>query len=220
MLSQDELRAHFERRIGRVGRVLPDPRDAGRIGAVAVLRDFAPGTFVRSALAFARAADGDRAAAWYGNFTRTIFLAGDPRNLAERHPCAHLSPDGNVAWYGPGPLADHDALRRLLRPFRGPRGVAVPFAQEIPVADGDRAGSGSALLEVSAAGLAVEDYLINVNHLVAEAVLDGLLGGTGRLLIRHVPHEPDPPAGYDRIRVSPDPDVPGRYRAHACLSVG
>ncbi|MGP4029209.1 DUF6182 family protein [Actinomadura sp. 3N407] len=219
MLSQDDLRAHFEERIGRAGRALPDPRDAGRIGSVAVLRDFAPGTFVRSALAFARGTRGDRGAAWYGNFTRTIFLAGDPLNLAERHPCEHLSPDGNIAWYGPGPLAGYDALRRLLRPFQGPLGVAVPFAQQIPVAGGNAAGSGGALLEVSAAGLAVEDYLINVNHLVAEAVLDGLLCGTGRLLIRHVPHEPYRSAGYDRIRVTADPHVPGRFRAHARLSV-
>ncbi|MFD0690820.1 DUF6182 family protein [Actinomadura fibrosa] len=229
MLSQDELRARFEERVVRAGRMPPDPRDAGRVGAVAVLRDFSPGTFARSAVAFAREARGTRgmrgtrgdwAAAWYAGFTRTIFLAGDPRNLLERHPCRHLDPDGDIAWYGPGPLADHGALRRLLRPFQGPLGVAVPFVQEIPLDGGEAAGSGLALLEVSAAGLPVEDYLVNVNHLLAEAVLDGLLDGTGRLLIRHVAHEPDPPAGYDRIRVTADPRTPGRLRAHACLRVG
>lgn len=222
MSSEDVLRAHFEARVeraARAGRARPGRRAAGPVGAIAVLRDFTPETFVASAVAFARGTAGARAASWYEDFTRTIFLAGDPRNLAERHPCEHLSPDGTIAWFGPAPLADREPLRRLLRPFRGPLGVAVPFGQEMRIGDGDAPGRGSALLEVPAAGMSVEDYLIDVNHLIAEAVLDGLLSGTGRLLVRHLPDDPGASARHDRIRVTADPHSPGGLRARAYLTV-
>ncbi|WP_433325309.1 DUF6182 family protein [Spirillospora sp. CA-294931] len=207
--SQDVLRAHFEARVARAG-----SRPAGDYGAVAVLRDFDPATFAGAAAGFARATAGDRRAAWYGAFTRTIFLAGDPANLAERFPRRHLSPGGSVAWYGPGPLADLRTLRRLLRPFRGPLGVPVPFAHEIDLPGG---GHGRAVLSVLGAGMAVEDYLVDVNHLVAEAEFDGLLDGVGRLLVRHLPDATDPPARPDRLRVTADL---GQFRARAYLSVG
>nr|QEO73636.1 hypothetical protein [uncultured bacterium] len=115
-------------------------------------------------------------------------------------------------------MADYEGLRRLLRPFRGPLGVAVPFTQEISLGDGDVAGRG-ALLEVTATGMTVEDYLVNVNHLLAEATLDAVLTGTGRLLIRHLPRRPAPSAQYDRIRVTADPRSPGELCAQAFLSV-
>ncbi|GAA2637753.1 DUF6182 family protein [Actinomadura fulvescens] len=218
MPSQDVLRTQFEARIARVGQARPTPSTARHIGAIAVLRDFDAGAFVSSALAFARTLDQRQAAIWYGSFTRTIFLAGDPRNLTERHPCAYASPDGDVAWYGPGPLAEYASLRRLLRPWRGSRGVPVPFTQEISIAGQDAAGR--ARLDVPAMDLTVEDYLVNVNHLVVEAALDGLLAGVGRLVIRHLPAQPGRSGDHERIRVVRDPLSPQRLRAYAFLSVG
>ncbi|MET7329812.1 DUF6182 family protein [Nonomuraea sp. NPDC005650] len=212
--AQDLLREHFDARMARVRRVRP-PQSAHGVGAIAVLRAFDPVTFAGSAYAFARDLIEPRGALWYAAFTRTIFLAGDPGNLLDRHPCDHLSADSSIAWYAPAPLPAREGLRRMLRPFRGPHGLASPLLREVPLA-----GAGAvARLDVPVATLTVEDYLIHVNHLIAEATLDGLLTGAGRLVIRHLPHHPDPATPYTRVRVSPDPLSPDRLRAYAYLSL-
>jgi hypothetical protein len=214
--SQEVLRAHLDARIARIRRAVPaHPHATHGIGVIAVLREFDPATFAASAYSFARGIPQPQRAPWYANFTRTIFLAGDPGNLVERHPFDRVSADGSIAWYGPAPLAAREGLRRLLRPFRGPRGLTAPLTQEIRLADTGTV----ARLDVPVAALKIEDYLVHVNHLIAEAALDGLFTGIDRLLIRHLPHHPDPGAPRDRIRVAPDHLSPRRLRAYAYLSL-
>ncbi|MUN39065.1 DUF6182 family protein [Actinomadura litoris] len=214
---RDALGAEWDARLERVRLASRAVRGhLPRTAAVAVLRGFTPREFLGSAVAFAAGLPPDRRAAWYGSYSRTIFLAGDPRNLAGRHPCDHLSDDGSIGWYAPAPMADREGLRRLLRPFHGPLGVTGPTEEEIPVGE----GGGVARLEVPVADLPVEDYLVNVNHLLAEAAMDGLFTGIGRLLVRHLPRDPDERAiRWDRIRVSPDDRSAGTFRAHAYLAL-
>ncbi|GAA5039846.1 hypothetical protein GCM10023259_006150 [Thermocatellispora tengchongensis] len=217
MLTQSDLRARFDERIGRAVRLLPPGGGDPGFGAVAVVRDAAPETFIRSAVAFARrAAAGTAGPLWYGNFTRTVFLAGDPRNLAVRHPPDVVAPDGAIAWYGPGRLAGHATLRRMLRPFAGTTPVTGAGALRVPLGGG---GTRTAYVHVATAGLTLRDYLVHVNHLLAEAVLDGLLADVAALVVRHAPRLPAPPGRHDAVRVAPDPSAPGLLRAHACLTV-
>ncbi|GAA4904274.1 hypothetical protein HD597_003370 [Nonomuraea thailandensis] len=214
--DQRTLRAHLEARLARVRDARPTgPRTTRDVGVIAVLRAFDPATFAADAYRFAATLPDARGRPWYAAFTRTIFLAGDPRNLADRHPFDHLSPDGSIAWYAPAPLSSREGLRRLLRPFRGLRGLTAPLTEEVPLGNGNT----TARLDVPVAGLPLEDYLVHVNHLIAEAALDGLLPGTGRLLLRHLPAAPPPAAHYTRIRVVPDPGSPARLRACAYLTL-
>ncbi|WP_242902304.1 DUF6182 family protein [Actinomadura terrae] len=214
--SREVLGAAWDARMERVrlaSRELRGPLP--RTAAVAVLREFTPRAFLGSAVAFARGLPPARRAAWYASYSRTIFLAGDPGNLAGRHPCDHLSGDGSIAWYDPAPMTEREGLRRLLRPFRGPVGIVGPAEEELPIGEGD----GVARLDVPVADLSVEDYLVNVNHLLAEAVMDGLLTGVGRLLVRHLPRDSEVPARCDRIRVSVGDGTAGTLRAHAYLTL-
>ncbi|MFC4114329.1 DUF6182 family protein [Nonomuraea zeae] len=215
-LEQRTLRAHLEARLARVRAAQPTyPRTTRDIGVIAVLRAFDPATFAAAAYHFAAALPDSRSRPWYAAFTRTIFLAGDPRNLADRHPFDHVSPDGSIAWYAPAPLTSREGLRRLLRPLRGPRGLTAPLTQEVPLGNGNAV----ARLDVPVTGLPIEDYLVHVNHVIAEATLDGLLTGRGHLLLHHLPAPPPPAAHNARIRVVPDPGPPIRLRAHAYLTL-
>lgn len=217
MLDQQTLCREFDARVTRALSFAADHRDIPRTGAIAVVRDVVPMTFVRSVLSFAAQIPEPSRSAWYAAFTRTIFLAGDPGNVTERHPCDQISADGSIAWYGPGPLDEYEGLRRLLRPFHGPLGITAPPTEEVRLRS--LPGGATAHLDV-ASGQTAEQYLINVNHLVAEAALDGLFAGVGRLLIRHHTHGPDHPTRYDRIRVSAEPSPSAQLHAHAYLSIG
>ncbi|MEV5896440.1 DUF6182 family protein [Nonomuraea fuscirosea] len=224
-LEQRLLRIHLDARLARVrqARSLHRTHDdypvpAPDTGVIAVLRTFDPATFVTSAHAFASALPPSRSAPWYAAWTRTIFLAGDPANLATRHPFDHVSPDGSIAWYAPAPLPSREGLRRLLRPFRGPRALPAPRTQQIPLPNGP-ATPMTARLDIPVTALPVEAYLIHVNHLIAEATLDGLLTKVTHLRLTHVPHPPDPTTSHTRIRVTPDPTPADRLRPHAYLTV-
>jgi hypothetical protein len=107
MFGQDLLRAELGRRIAWAvaGPDSPRPeppepvdaeaaeRDAPDVSAVAVLRRFDPAVFARSAVQFALGLSDEQRVAWFRAFTRTVFLAGNPENLVERFPGAHVSPD-------------------------------------------------------------------------------------------------------------------------------
>ncbi len=223
--EQHLLRTHLDARLARVRHArslrttLDDPpAPAQNTGVIAVLRTFDPATFITSAHAFASALPQSRSAPWYAAFTRTIFLAGDPANLATRHPFDHLSPDGSIAWYAPAPLSSREGLRRLLRPFRGPHALPAPRTQQIRLPN-QPATPTTAHLDIPVTALPIEAYLIHVNHLIAEATLDGLLAKVTHLRLNHLPHPPDPATSHTRIRVTPDPTAPDHLRPHAYLTL-
>ncbi|TMR01576.1 hypothetical protein ETD83_14470 [Actinomadura soli] len=215
MLDQRTLRVELEHRVARAQRAWP--RGDADAGAIAVLRDFTPAAFAASAVAFAAEAAPQARAQWYAAFTRTIFLAGDPRNLSSRFRPDHLSEDGSIAWYGPGPLEHHKPLRRMLRPLQGTVDLAGLGSQHVPLTARDGA---IAHLRIAVQGLTLQGYLVHVSHLLTEAVLDGLLTTVGALEIEHVPKLPDDLGPYHALRVSADPQTPDRLRAYAALSVG
>ncbi|QXJ22252.1 hypothetical protein AGRA3207_003226 [Actinomadura graeca] len=217
MFDQQTLREVLGGRVARARDAWPSG-DAG-IGAVAVLRDFTPAGFAGSAVAFAGRLSPRERALWYGSFTRTVFLAGDPRNLAERFRPAHVSEDGAIAWYGPGPLAEHATLRRLLRPVRGTTDPGWAGALHVALSEAQPTSGKVARLRVAVRDMTLPDYLVHVNHTLAEAVLDGLLTAADVLEIEHVPHLPDDPGPYEALRVSSDPLRPGSLRAYAALSL-
>ena len=174
------------------------------VRAVAVVRSFDPAGFIRASVAFARGLPVEVGQEWLAGFTRTVFLAGDPRNLSTRFPEGHLAPDGESVWFSPSGVDEMQGLSRLLRPFRGP--VGVPAADGVRVVL-DEESSTTARLCVATDGLGVEDYLIHVNHVLAEACLQGLLDGVGAIELTHlgaieVIEEP-----YSYLRVLPDKGI-------------
>ncbi|TDD96350.1 DUF6182 family protein [Actinomadura rubrisoli] len=217
MLDQATLRAALDDRISRAHRAWPSGSTG--IAAIAVLRDFTPATFAGSAVAFAARIVPQARAHWYAGFTRTIFLAGNPRNLKARFPPDHLSEDGSIAWYGPVPLADYQPLRRMLRPLQGTVDPAWPTTSRVPLANPHSAAGTIAHLRVATQGLTLQDYLIHINHTLAEAVLDGLLTTADALTIEHMPQLPDDPGPYQALRISTDPQTPDHLRAYTTLSV-
>lgn len=182
-VTQELLETVHLARVAAAAAARPSRYARRTVRAIAVMRSFEPAEFIRASVHFARELPTDLAREWLAGYTRTVFLAGNADNLRTRFPAGQTAPDGSSLWVPPSSLDDHQGLSRLLRPFRGPTGV--------PPADGvrvvlDAESSTTARLCVATEGLGVEDYLIHVNHVLAESCLQGLLDGVGTIELTHV----------------------------------
>lgn len=183
--------------------------------AIAVIRAFEPLAFVRSVLEFALGLEESTRATWLRAFTRTVFLAGNPANLAERFPFDHVTPDASIAWLGPASPARTTGLRRLLKRFDGDVEPELP-----PTAVVDVPGAGGVAAhccEIATSGVTISDYLIHVNHLLAESVLTHVIRPGDKLVLRHVPRLGVDNRRHTALRVHRDSADPNRLRAYACL---
>ncbi|AZM60239.1 MULTISPECIES: DUF6182 family protein [unclassified Streptomyces] len=191
-----------------------------KVLAVCVLRDLDLPSWIRETYAFARGVRGEAAAAWRRDFTRTVFLAGNPAQVRERFRFAHIAQDASTAWLGPGPAEESTALRRLLKLFPATAGPpAVPrTAVELPAdgPSGDRAPVQRELY-LATAGPTAADRLVHLHHLLSEAVLDGVLGPGDRLLLRPVPRLVGIAGPFGALRIVPSPERPQELHALAAL---
>lgn len=184
--------------------------------AVAVVRRFDLVSWVRGVCAYAAGLPPRLVPAWRRSFTRTIFLAGNPANLADRFAFAHVGEDGAAAWTAPAAERSLMPLRRLLKLFAGPSGVPArpPVTVSVPgtpAREPVRRG-----LYVATSGVTVAEVMVHLNHLLAEAVLDGLLGPGDTLTVRQVPWLSGVSEPFAALRVgSVGPD---RLRAFAGLT--
>jgi len=191
------------------------------IAAFAVLRDFNPKAFAQSSLAFAASLPERWRDRWFGAYTRTIFLAGNPANLLSRFPFHHVTEDRSCAWLGPAPANVAMTLRRLLVPFRSES--SVPSGEfSIGLPDG---GTCSATetprhmqIHVGTAGMTAVDYLVHLNHTLAESMLLGLIARGSAIKIRHVPRLHGCPEEFLWLRVLNDRTDGSRLRAYAGVS--
>jgi hypothetical protein len=202
---------------------LLEPAQTGDLVAVAVLRQVDPVGWLLAASEFALRLDRHRLRDWCAAFTRTVFLAGNPANLGDRFPFAHVTPDGQIAWLRPAPQAESAVLRRMLKLFTGTEPVRLPALSSPRI-------GGSALaappgrapvrreLIVATAGLTVSEYLVHTNHLLAEAVYAGLIRTGDRLTLRPVPRLTGWSGPTAAVRVRPDPADPTRLQAVACVT--
>ncbi|GAB1515166.1 DUF6182 family protein [Actinophytocola sp. KF-1] len=190
--------------------------DAGPV-AVSVLARYEPAAWIRGTCAFAMGLTGARVTAWRRAFTRTVFLAGNPANLVGRFDFAHVADDGSAAWTAPAAQAATGTLRRLLRLFEG--AAELPARDELPVRlPGHGADPVRRALYLTTAGMTVADSLVHLNHLLVEAVLDGLLRPGDELLVRQVPRLVGVGERFDALRIGPDADGADRLRAFAGLT--
>ncbi|MEU5422624.1 DUF6182 family protein [Streptomyces sp. NPDC020667] len=189
--------------------------------AVCVVSRFDLPHWVRETCRFALSVPPERREPWQHAFTRTVFLSGRPDNLRERFAFDHIAPDGSAAWLGPAPEGSTTALRRLLKAFDGPRAVGSwrPTTVEIPPADGP---SGRPPvhreLYVATASVTVARLLVQLNHLLAEAVMDGLIAPGDRLTLRSVPRLAGLPGPFAALRVDTDSHRPDELQAYAALT--
>jgi len=210
-LTQELLRRAFEERLsiacpGIDREVLPrtadhvaDWQSNGSVAAVAVLREFVPSAFAESCLQFTRSLDEDAGQLWRRNFTRTIFLAGNPAKLCGRFSFDLLAADGSIGWFAP---ASPDAtlwLRRLLCLFRV--GDALADISDFDVAAPGRQPAVTPTVYVATAGIGPGEYLIHLNHILAESVLAGELPRGYGLRVRHVPKLTGREAEFGALRV-------------------
>lgn len=192
---------------------------------VSVVRHFDLASWIRGTCAFAAGLPSDQAQAWRRSFTRTAFLTGNPDNLAHRFDFAYVSEDRLAAWTVPAEARSLATLRRLLKLFDGPRALPPRPELTLVIPAGERAGAqpdGRApktrRLYLSTAGVSLAESMVNLNHLLAEAVMDGLIVPGDRLRVRQVPRVlgiSEPPAA---MRVGVDGDSPDRLRAFAVLT--
>jgi hypothetical protein len=243
MYSQEHLHAEFARRIQIAQAPLdacearfPSPSsvldlsilDAAAkatpdIAAIAVMRDFDPVAFARSSLAFAFALPEEWRNDWFRAYTRTIFLAGNPANLEARFPFQHVTDDGSHAWLGPAPPPVAMTLRRLLVLFRSDSvlrltnefTVAAPLVAESEPAETPP----RRYIYVGTAGLSASDYLVHLNHTLAESVLLGLIAPGSVVTIRHVPRLHSCREEMAWLRVHRDNSDASRLRAYAGVSL-
>lgn len=171
--------------------------------------------FIAGTCAFAASLPAELVTGWRRSFTRTIFLAGNPRNLRDRFDFHHTDPDGAIGWTLPATLDEHAPLRRLLRLFDTAGALPPPATVTVP-------GTGTRRVEhdvyVASTGVSVGDCLVHLGHLLAEAVLDGLVTAGDRLTVRYVPRLVGMPAPFEALRIAADPDDPDRLRTFAALA--
>ena len=181
--------------------------------------------WVRETCAFALTLAPEARDAWRGSFTRTVFLAGSPANLRERFTFDHLAGDGSVAWCGPAPGAATATLRRLLKTFEaGHELTATPAATVTVPRTVTASGAGWSRpavhrdLYIATAGVTVAHALVHINHLLAEAVLDGLIHPCDRLTLRFVPRLTGLAGQFAMLRVDTDVHRPDELQAYAGLT--
>ncbi|WP_330349985.1 DUF6182 family protein [Streptomyces sp. NBC_00582] len=204
--------------------------DDGHDTVVAVVvRELDLAVWARQTCAYALGLGAEEATAWRRAFTRTVFLAGNPEQLGARFPLVRLAPDRSAAWTAPGPRAATTALRRLLRllqaPAQVPTGRDLPFEVPHP-ASYDVAGAVRPPVRppvrrdlcLATADCTTADALIHLNHLLAEAVLDGLIAPGDRLTLRRTPRLTDHRADFAAVRAVPDEHRPDRLRLAAALT--
>jgi len=198
-------------------------RAAPDIAAIAVIRDFDPVAFARSSLAFAFLLPEDWRSLWFSAYTRTIFLAGNPANLEGRFPFQYIADDASSAWLGPASPQLAMSLRRLLVLFRGDRAprLANKFTFTAPLVAGrEPAGPRpERRVYVGTAGLSASDYLVHLNHTLAESVLTGLIVPGDTVTIRHLPRLHGCPEELAWLRVHRDSKDATRLRAYAGISI-
>jgi hypothetical protein len=210
-LTQDSLQAELRRRL-RSARPGADLPGTDSTTVVSVLRRFDLVAWIRGTVAFAAGLSGEQASAWRAVFTRTVFLTGNPDNLRTRFTFDHIGAGADVAWLGPAPARQFLVLRRLLKLFDAP-GELPPHPQRMVDLDGEPTGAVRTLY-IATAGTSVAGALVNVNHLLAEAVLDGVLRRGDRLRVRQVPRLVGL-GPFAALRVGADPTNPDRLRAYA-----
>lgn len=192
---------------------------ADEVLAVVVIGQLDLPRWVRETCAFALAlAPGEREA-WRRSFTRTVYLAGSPSNLRERFSFDHVAGDDSVAWAGPAPGARTATLRRLLKAFEAADELTAQRSATVTVPG--RPGARPAArreLYIATAKVSVTEALVHVNHLLAEAVLDGLIGPGDRLTLRFVPRLTGLGAQLAMLRVDTDVHRPDELQAYAGLT--
>lgn len=215
--------------------------DDDQVLAVVVIRALALPAWIGQTCRFASHLPPAPAEAWRRAFTRTVFLAGNPSNLRGRFHLDQIAPDDSVAWAGPAPAGASAGLRRLLKVWQGPRGVSgqPPLTIRIPGADpdpgtgrrpvsGSDPGCGSGpepgrgpvrrRLYLATADVTVADCLVHLNHLLAEAVLDGLVRPADVLSVHQRPRLSGVPEPVAALRVGVERADPERLRAYAALT--
>lgn len=185
------------------------------VTVVSVVRHFDLVPWIRGTCAFAAGLPFSLVPAWRRSFTRTIFLAGNPDNLTDRFSFAHVSEDGGAAWTAPATEQSLGPLRRLLKLFSGPAELASqrPLPVEVPgvpVRPPVRRE-----LYVAVAGVPVAEVMVHLGHLLAEAVLDGLLSPGDPLTVRLVPRLSGITSPFAALRIGSEGD---RLRAFAGLT--
>ena len=202
--------------------VAADP-DLAPVAVVAVLRRFSLDSLIVESSAFAHGMADRDAQTWRHSFTRTVFLAGNPDNLAGRFHFAHVAMDGSAAWTVPAADTATAGLRRLLRTFEAP--AALPTTpHHIVYAAGEPAGHGPRPparfgLYVATAFVPVANALADVHHLVTEAVVDHLLQPGDAMEVHTVPRLAGLGGPAVGVRVGVDPLEPTRLRACAALTM-
>ncbi|MEU3754209.1 DUF6182 family protein [Streptomyces olivoreticuli] len=194
---------------------------AGGSLAVAVVDRFRLPEWVADTCRFALSVSEQRVEQWRRAFTRTVFLAGRPGNLTERFAFDHVAEDGSAAWAGPAPQEATTALRRLLKTFSGTRELSAWAPVTVEVATSSRSAARPPVhrdLYIAAARITVSELLVHVNHLVVEAVLDGLIAPGDRLTLRSVPRLTGLAVPFAALRVDADPRRTHELRAYAGLT--
>ncbi|MFD4575735.1 DUF6182 family protein [Streptomyces sp. NPDC058417] len=192
-----------------------------------VVRDLDLTAWARQTCAYALGLEPGPAQAWRRSLTRTVFVAGNPAHLAARFPPARTAPDGSAAWTAPGPPMASAPLRRLLKLLQANAPVPtgpdtsfdVPAPPDHPRPTDAPASSGRVHhLHLATADCTYSAALVHLNHVLVEAVLDGLLRPGDHVVLRRVPHLGGPPAPFSAVRAVPDPHRPGHLRTAAALT--
>ncbi|WP_409999293.1 DUF6182 family protein [Bradyrhizobium sp. SZCCHNG3015] len=185
------------------------------ITAFAVMNDFKPSRFAECCIAFALSLDRSSQARWFNAYTRTIFFAGNPRNLSTRLSYTYLSNDGSIGLIAPGSKMAAGTLRHLLRPFHvgPPHNGSCDFTLNVP-----GAGAGSLwTIFISVSGLTGSQYLIHLNHILAEGLFVGTIQPGDTLRVCSVPSLTGAEPGLVLLRVHVDQQHRDRLKCYAAI---
>lgn len=224
-MDQQALEELLRRRIRSAGHELSANTDLATFEAglqrdgpeaCVVLQDFDLETFLSGTLQFLGGLDPGARQSWYRSFTRTSFLSGRPRKLTQVLTWDHLSADGSIGWILLRDDKEKLRLKRLLKRLKTASAIELPEGFSLTTEPPDSSPGGTVEIDLLVRQRRLEETLIDLNHLLCEAVIDGMLrpGDTLRLYHREGPARSQPPDG---VRIGRDREDPTRLKAHAFL---
>jgi hypothetical protein len=229
MVEQETLRQLLLEALARRGYELGDvaslvdgewrPRKvATETSVLVMLRSFEVSEFIRGAAAFVTGLDADARDTWYRAFTRTSFLVGDHERIHERFAALLSNRTSNIAWaWSPTEKATL-GLRRLLKPLRTSGSPDLEPELVCDLVDEQAPAAGRRQVWVATGGVALEEYLVHLNHTLCEGLITGVLSRGDRIALSHVPAIESLPPECDYVRVVPDPGGGGRLKPAAYIS--
>ena len=206
MFTQNKLHKLFSQSLAKRGYESLDQALAvlPSMASTVILNDLDLVCYCQNVLKFSLLLPSTIKAAWYRQFTKSVFFFGNPQRLPDHFQHTVTVSCKNMAICGPF-YSPNKGLNMLFK-LVSTSGSFVPSNVQIQVPSlfAKPTHTGRKTLFLDSIGLSLERYLVHLTHSLCESIITkGLLPGD-RLNIIHTPNIPETNAIYTRINFVED----------------